>query len=154
MSHVIPLFVFSFTCLLSHSVIFIFNHAQGVGDLGELAVSLSSVWGRLETTLTRVRESTSVAFSDTTRSLPEALRLNMAATQGRDRCFEFLRRCGEFGQMAAASATLDEAYPAFSHVRASNDLKERLARLGRKENVVVEGSSVQGPCAFQSMTFH
>ena len=129
-----------------------FNHAQGAGDLGEFAVSLSSVWGRLETTLTRVRESTSVAFSDTTRSLPEAFRLNMAATQGRDRWFEFLRRCGEFGQMAAASATLEEAYPAFSHVRASNDLKERLTRLGGEENVVVEGSSVQGPCAFQPMT--
>jgi len=58
--------------------------------------------------------------------------------------------------MAAASATLEEAYPAFSHVRASNDLKERLVRLGREENVVVEGSSVQleGLCAFQPMTVY
>lgn len=124
------------------------NHAQ-VANLGVIAVKLSSGCSRLGVAVEKLFNSTTLQFSDENHeSRLQSFSLRVAAQRGGEECLGFLRRCKTFWPVVATSSF--EAYPAFSHVRASNDLKESVMRLTQDANVVEEDTApVQGLSMFQ-----
>jgi hypothetical protein len=111
----------------------VINPTQGV-DLGTIASLLSPSLGKLEETLQRVRESASVTFS--LMSLGPVLQAKLGLTQNSELCLSFLRRCVDFGEIVAGLSGASITYPAFSRLRASNDLQERVMNLMAEPEVV------------------
>ncbi|KAH9961539.1 hypothetical protein BC827DRAFT_1267541 [Russula dissimulans] len=103
-------------------------------DLGTIASLLSPSLGKLEETLQRVRESASVTFS--LMSLGPVLQAKLGLTQNSELCLSFLRRCVDFGEIVAGLSGASITYPAFSRLRASNDLQERVMNLMAEPEVV------------------
>lgn len=96
-------------------------------DLGAIASSLSPALSMLKEALHRVQESASVESSPTGLAL--VLRTNLGLTENNELCLGFFRRCVDFGDMTVAFSDAIIAYPAFSRVRGSNDLQERVMAL-------------------------
>ncbi|KAH9961522.1 hypothetical protein BC827DRAFT_323669 [Russula dissimulans] len=92
---------------------------------------LSPSLGKLEETLQRVRESASVTFS--LMNLGPVLQVKLGLTQNSELCLSFFRRCVDFGEIVAGLSAASIAYPAFSRLRASNDLQERVMTLMAEE---------------------
>ncbi|KAI0293250.1 hypothetical protein BC826DRAFT_391213 [Russula brevipes] len=105
------------------------NHPPGSSgaDIGAIASSLSSASRILEEALRRVRDSASMEFSYA--SLAPVLQVNLGLTQNSELCLAFLRRCVDFGEVVVVSSAAFIAYPTFSRVEASSNLRGRAMAL-------------------------
>jgi hypothetical protein len=84
------------------------------------------------------------------------LGVDLELTRNSESCLAFFRRCVNFEDMVVASSSVFIAYPAFSRVKASNDLRDRVMAL-RTEDLEVDASveavtQSRGPSLFATPT--
>ncbi|KAH9964420.1 hypothetical protein BJV74DRAFT_302753 [Russula compacta] len=81
------------------------------------------------------------------------LRANLESTQNNLLCFDFFRRCVDFGDIILAFSDTFIGYPTLSRVRGSNELQERAMALATEAaDVLAEGSTQsQGSRKFNSL---
>lgn len=117
------------------------DHTQGsLTDIGAIALSLSLAMGPLGEALKRIRSSASlehVSYS----GLPLLLQVDLAFSRDCDQCLSFLRCCAEYGEIVTVFSVSPSSSPMSSHLRASQDLRQRALRL-QFETTVVSANSV------------
>lgn len=109
--------------------------------------------GSLGGALKRIRSSASlehVSYS----GLALLLQVDLGFSRDCDQCLSFLRRCAEYGEIVTVFSVSPSSSPTSSHLRASQDLRQRALRL-QLETTVVSAKSVvivQGLSPYQLTT--
>lgn len=120
--------------------------AQGA-DLGTIASTVSPALSTLKGWLQRIHESASVA----NMSLAPILQAEFGLAQNSNLCFNFFRRCVEFGEMVIASSAALVDYPAFPRVRASSVLLgHAMVAIGETSGVSAGDNAVSQGLSFIS----